>query len=221
MISNRANWAAIFAMMALAAGSAEAQTPAAKSGGAPDTFTVISPIWGQLVRFSMPSGFAAGFENTKDNFYIREAVLKGETVNAWSQMITVTGAKGLAAAPSFSPQSLAGTNAGGLKKACPESFVAKGFGETRFGDRDAYVAVAGCGRVEGSADKHGEMALIIAVKGATDAYTIQWAERTPASSAPTFDEAKWQGRLRALMPIRLCAIVAGEAAPYPSCLQAP
>jgi hypothetical protein len=29
----------------------------------------------------------------------------------------------------------------------------------------------------------------------------------------------WRGRLRELMPIRLCAIVPGEAAPYPSCLQ--
>ncbi|MGZ3350874.1 MAG: hypothetical protein ACXU89_18215, partial [Xanthobacteraceae bacterium] len=83
---------------------------------------------------------------------------------------------------------------------------------------EAYAAVAGCGKV--GADGHSETALIVAVKGSSDAYTIQWAERTAqASSARDIDEAKWRGRLRELMPIRLCAIVPGEAAPYPSCLQ--
>jgi hypothetical protein len=183
----------------------------------PPSVTVISPIFGQLVRFSMPSNFVAAHEATKDTFYIREAVLKGETINRWTQMITVTGAKGLAGAPNFSAQGLAGVIAGGFKKNCPDSFDAKGFGTTKLGDQDAYIAVASCGKVETSADKHNETAMIIAVKGATDGYTIQWAERRP-SSGPAIDEALWQGRLRELMPIRLCAIVPGEAAPYPSCI---
>src|SRR5207253_3165822 len=78
-----------------AASPARAQAPAPMSAP-PAAFTVISPIYGQLVRFSMPSNFAVVFENAKDGNYIREAVLKGETVQAWTQMITVTGAKGLA-----------------------------------------------------------------------------------------------------------------------------
>jgi hypothetical protein len=58
------------------------------------------------------------------------------------------------------------------------------------------------------------------VKGAADGYTIQWAERaTSQPKGPLIDDAKWQARLRALMPIRFCAIVAGEAAPYPSCME--
>jgi hypothetical protein len=36
---------------------------------------------------------------------------------------------------------------------------------------------------------------------------------------PGIDEAIWRQRLAELMPIRLCAIVPGEATPYPSCLQ--
>jgi hypothetical protein len=157
-------------------------------------------------------------ESTKDTFYIREAVPKGETVKQWSQMITITGARGQAEADTFSPQGLAGVIAGGFKRACPDSFVAQGLGATKFGAHEAYAAVAGCGKV--GADGHSETALIIAVKGSSDAYTIQWAERTAqASSARDIDEAKWRGRLRELMPIGLCAIVPGEAAPYPSCLQ--
>ena len=189
------------------------ETPAA-----PASLTVISPVFGQLVRFSMPANFAAVSENTRDTFYIREAVLKGETAKQWSQMITITGAKGQAQADTFSPQGLAGVIAGGFKRTCPDNFVAQGLGATKFGEHEAYAAVAGCGKV--GADGHSETALIIVVKGNSDAYTIQWAERAgPASSGRDLDEAKWQERLRELMPIRLCAIVPGEAPPYPSCLQ--
>jgi hypothetical protein len=187
---------------------------------APASFTVISPVFGQLVRLSIPATFVAVHENTEDTFYIREAVLKGETVNAWTQMITITGSKGMATVANFSPQKLAASIALGFKKACPESFALKDLGEAKFGDQDAYLAVASCGEVNSSADRHGETALIAAVKGMSDAYTIQWAERTPrAQPPPAINEVMWRERLRKLMPIRLCTIVPGEAAPYPSCLQ--
>jgi hypothetical protein len=213
MISRSARLAILVVTAALAAGAAAAQN------SAPASFTAISPIFGQLVRFAMPSGFAAVFENTKENSYIREAVLKGETARAWTQMITVTGARALASAPNYSPQGHAGRIADGFKKACPESFAARGIGAMTFGDQEAFVAVAGCGKVEGGTGGHSETALIVAVRGDADAYTIQWAERGPASAEVAIDLSKWRGRLQALMPIRLCARVAGETAPYPSCLR--
>jgi hypothetical protein len=194
--------------------------PSRAESPVPASFTVISPVFGQLVRFSMPAKFVTASENTEENFYIREALPKGETVNAWTQMITVTGSRGMATSANFSPQKLAASIALGFKKACPESFAVKDLGETKLGDQDAYLAVASCGKVNSSADGHSETALIVAVKGTSDAYTIQWAERTPqASLPPGINEAIWRERLRELMPIRLCAIVQGEAAPYPSCLQ--
>jgi hypothetical protein len=211
-------WAgAIMAMIAATASHAEG--PAPKSG-APASMTAISPIFGQLVRFSMPAGFIVVSEHADGPSYIREATPKGESTGQWTQMITVTGHKGLAGNPKFTPQGFAGTMAGGFKGACPETFVTKSFGETKFGDQDAFVAVASCGKVSASADGHSETALIVVVRGSTDGYTIQWAERT-ASLPPgaVIDDAKWQARLHALMPIRFCPIVAGEAAPYPSCLQ--
>ena len=190
----------------------------AVSAQAPAAFTVISPVFGQLVAFSMPSGFVVVSENANGPNYIREAVPKGETVDRWTQMITVTGVKGLAGNPKVSPESFTGSIAGGFKAACPDSFTAKGFGATTFGDQDAYVAVASCGRVESSADKHSETALVVTVKGNADYYTLQWAERGPAAGKSAIDEAKWQARLRQLQPIRLCPILPGERAPYPSCV---
>ena len=184
----------------------------------PASVTVISPIFGQLVRFSMPSGFVTVFEDTKGPNYIREAVPKGETAEQWTQMITVTGHKGAATAQ-FTPQGFANSMAGGFKNACPESFAAKGLGATKLGEQDAFIAVLGCGKVNASADGHSEMMLLIAVKGSADGYTVQWAERGPTQTAPVIDEAKWRQRLNALMPIRFCAIVSGEAPPYPSCVE--
>lgn len=130
-------------------------------------------------------------------------------------MITVTGAKGVAGNPQVTPEKFAVSMAAGFKRACPDTFAVKPFGAQKFGDQDGFVAVVGCGRVETSADKHGETALIVAVKGSADYYTIQWAERAPSSAdRPGIDEAKWQERWSKLQPIRFCPIVPGEAMPY-------
>jgi hypothetical protein len=195
-------------------GALLASASPARAQAPPATFTVISPIYGQLVRFSMPSNFVVAYENAKGGNYIREAVPKGETVQAWTQMITVTGAKGLAGNRQVTPESFAVSIAAGFKQACPDTFDANPLGATRFGDRDGFVAVAGCGRVANSADKHSETVLIIAVRGSADVYTIQWAERATGAAKPATDDGKWKDRLSKLNPIMFCAIVPGEAAPY-------
>jgi len=226
MNSTRTTPVAVIALGILLASAfpAHTQAPPAPKTTAPKTampasFTVISPIFGQLVRFSMPSAFApVAFEKTNGPSYIREAVLKGETVTAWTQMITVTGAKGAASNPQVTPESFAVSMAAGFKKACPDTFAVKPLGAQKFGGHDGFVAVAGCGRIESSADRHGETALLVVVKGSADVYTIQWAERVPGGDKPAVDDAKWRERLAKLNPIRFCPVVPGEAAPYPSCV---
>ncbi|HEX9209387.1 MAG TPA: hypothetical protein VF901_02650 [Bradyrhizobium sp.] len=177
---------------------------------APQSFRVISPIFGQLATFSMPSNFAVVFENTTGGHYIREAVLKGETPERWTQMITVTGEKGLTSNPGASPEKFASSIAGGFKSACPDSFAARSFGTMTFGRFE--------GRVDSGPTPHSETALLITLKGTTDYYTIQWAERGPEADEPPVNDERWQARLRELSPIDLCPIVPGEAAPYPSCV---
>jgi hypothetical protein len=202
--------ATVLAASLLLAASAQAQ--------APQSLRVISPIFGQLVSFAMPSKFAAVFENTKGGHYIREAVLTGETPERWTQMITVTGEKGMTLTPGASPENFAGTIAGGFKSACPDSFAARPFGALKFGRFEGFGAVIGCGRVDSGPTRHSETALLITLKGTTDYYTIQWAERGPESDEPPVNGERWQARLQELSPIELCPIVAGEAAPYPSCV---
>jgi hypothetical protein len=180
---------------------------------------MISPIFNQLVMLSLPRGFKTVFENATGNQYTREAVLEGETVDQWSQMITVTGAKGLVANPDVSAQSFVERIVSGFKNACPDTFSAKALGARKISGRDAFVVLAGCGTAPSEGAKHSESALLMSIKGASDYYTIQWAERGPASSRPiVFDDATWADRFDKLNPIKICRLIPREAPPYPSCV---
>lgn len=178
----------------------------------------ITPIFSQLVAFSLPRGFVPVFEDIKGGQYIQESVIEGESIKKWSQMITLTGAKGLALNPNATPMKFANAVAGGFKRLCPNSYGAAGLGETRLGSHTAYTAIISCGEAGTISGQHSETMLLIVIKGQNDYYTIQWAERGKASKTPIRpDAAKWTERFRKLMPIKLCPIVPGEQAPYPSC----
>jgi hypothetical protein len=189
-----------------------------KVDAAPKQVAVL-PVFSQLVMLSVPKGFQVVYDQTtNDSIYTREAVLDGETAAQWSQMITVTGAKGLAANPNLSAQSFVERLAVSFQASCPATFAVKVVGATKISGQDAYAIVAGCGSVQSTPDTHSESALIIAIKGTADYYTIRWAERGPPSSWPiALSEDKWSDRFKALSPIRVCPIIPGEAAPYPSC----
>ena len=178
----------------------------------------VTPIFGQLVMLSYPTGFKPAHENNTGAQYIQESVLDGESLHNWSQMITLTGVKGLAANPKATPQLFVQHIAGGFQRACPGSYAAKSIRSFTVSGHDAFAALVGCGAVQ-SGPQRSEVALVIAVKGSSDYYTIQWAERTAASSqAPTLDDAKWSARFRQLNPLKLCDRVPNEPAPYPSCV---
>jgi hypothetical protein len=202
--------ATVLAASLLLAATAQAQGPQA--------FRVISPIFGQLVSFAIPADFSTVLESADGGHYIRQAVLKDETSEHWTQMITVTGEKGVTRTPWSSPERFAGSIVDGTKPSCPDSFAVRPLGATKFGTVEGFIAVMGCGRVDSGSTRHSETTLLITLKGATDYYTIQWAERGPETDEPPVNDERWKARLRELSPIDLCPIMPGEAAPYPSCL---
>lgn len=220
-MSGKAYLIAILSLTSIVSANAEEIRGAggANPGGNVHSISSITPIFGQLVEFASPENFVAVFENAHGAHYIREAVPRGETAEAWSQMITITGEKGLAANPDATAQKFAGFIAAGFKRACPETFSAKGFGAVKIDGRDAYVALASCGKAPSDQAAHSETALLIAIRGSEDFYTIQWAERRQASDRPLdLDDPKWLERFKKLGPIKLCEKIPGEPAPYPSCL---
>ncbi|WP_138513166.1 hypothetical protein [Rhodoferax bucti] len=192
-------------------------TAFAQTSGPIPAARAVTPVFSQLVSFSYPSGFVPAFEDSKPGGYIQESVLRGETLERWTQMLTLSGVRDLAAHAQMTPSRFAGSMAAGFKNACPQSYAAQGLGEMRVGNHDAFAALIGCGIAPGGT--RSEVALVLVVKGERDYYTLQWAERAePVSSPVALDAAKWSERLQRLMPMKLCPRVPGEAAPYPSCL---
>ncbi len=182
------------------------------------SFLVISPIFSQLLAFKMPLVFHVVNEETSAHGYIREAVPNGETVDQWTQMITVTGYKDVAANSGPPPAVLINSIAGNFKRACPETISIGDLGHAPIDGRPAGLAFAACGTVRDGARSHSEAAVIMVIKGSQDYYSVQWAERGPAQTGPVaFDKEQWVGRLQQLMPVFLCTRVPGEQAPYPSC----
>lgn len=179
----------------------------------------ISPIYSQIVMFSLPGGFRTVFENTNGDSYIRNAVPNGQSMRGWSQMITVTGARGLAAR-NVSARAFAEAIASGFRRSCPNSFSFEDLGPATVTGLEAHAAVASCGTLQ-ARDRaaHSETALLFAVKGSSDVYSIQWAEVGAPSAQPrAVDAAKWRERRARLEPIKVCPHDLGESAPYPSCL---
>ena len=176
---------------------------------------IVSPVYNQLVALPVPAGFAAGFENEADGSYILELIPAGETVDTWYQMITLTGGRGLTGKASVAQ--MASFLADGYQKACPGSFTAHQLAPPAIrGAGAVFAGYLGCG----TAGPQAEAMVFVVLQGQSDMYTVQWAERGPAVPHPVEpDAAVWRSRVEALGLSRVCDIVAGEAAPYPSCTE--
>ena len=64
----------------------------------------------------LPPGCEVGFEDDNESFFIQEWVPKGETVNDWSQMLTLT----VQDMPNLDPVEFFNHMADGWEEACPE-----------------------------------------------------------------------------------------------------
>jgi hypothetical protein len=180
-----------------------------------------TPVFSQLVMFSLPPEFKsakATYEKNSGSFYLREQVPEGESLARWSRMIILSGTRGLAANPEATPQRLLARMTLDFQRNCPDTFSTNAPGEQKIDGYDAYEVIVSCGRVQSDKQVYGVSAVMLTVKGAHDFYTLQWTERgRDSAQAPTIDNAYWARQLARLTPIRLCPIVPGESAPYPSC----
>ena len=181
----------------------------------------VAPVFSQIVAVPQLDGFQTTFENANASNYIREAVLVGQSVDNWTQMTTLTGAKGLATGGNLSDamktaEQLASTYSG----ACPESLsLAKLETPTIKGATATFAGYLSCGTVGGT--DYSESMVFIVMVGTSDIYTIQWAEHGPAKPLPIeYSATPWAERLSKLAQrTQICDRIAGEAAPYPSCFE--
>jgi len=183
--------------------------------------TFIAPVFAQLITGPLPDGFVPAFENADSAGYINESVPKGETLENWTQLITLTGAKGLAVgdAPTTA-LAFADFLADRYRAVCPDAFVAEQFETPKInGARENFMGYLSCGAVSGGLQS--ESMVFMVMVGAEDIYTLQWAEHAVASATGVaYSAEKWGPRLDVMIEAtRLCEILPGEAAPYPSCVQ--
>jgi hypothetical protein len=179
--------------------------------------TIVTPIWSEILVLPFPTGFVGAAARTHDDFYINEMVLKGEAVDQWTQMITQTGRRGLSSRPDVTPEGYLSAIAGGFKRHCPDTFIAKAIGATTISGHDGFVAWASCGSVTTDGYAHSESTLFLCIKGAEDYYTVQWSERGAASSQPiAYDDAKWGERLKKLKAVTTLPRVPAKPSPNPS-----
>ena len=201
----------------LAAGMAPAPGADAptRPGGAQ---RVVTPVFHRLVAFSLPPSFKVGFERTTGNIYVREHVPEGETVDAWSRMITLSGVQGMAYSAAATPQGYLQALARGFQRHCPNTYVALDLGPQPLAREPSFATVVSCGRVTSGGKARSETSAMVAIRGADDFYALQWTERGPDSSHPlALDSKYWSARLAQLGPVQLCSILPGEAPPYASC----
>lgn len=191
---------------------------ASEPAAADPTTRNVVPVFNQLVLFTLPAPFKVAFEKTQGSFYVREHVPAGQTTDDWTRMITLTGSNSLASDPRATPQLYLQALTRGFQHHCPDSFSSEELGPV-LRDYVSYARIVSCGHVDDATGKgHSESAIMLAIRGVRDFYTLQWVERGPESShALPIDRSHWQGQLAQLQPIRLCARVPGETAPYPSC----
>ena len=176
---------------------------------------IVTPIFSEILVIPFPQGFVGASARTHNDFYINEMVLKGETIDHWSQMITQTGRKGLSSNPNVSPEGYLNAIAGGFKRHCPDTFSARGMGATTVSGHNGFVAWASCGTLNSDGYAHSESTLFICIKGTEDYYTVQWSERGPASNQPlTYDDAKWSERLKKLSPEKTVPPAPAETTPH-------
>jgi hypothetical protein len=196
-----------------------AQTGNATSNKTANYVGIIAPVFSQLMYFHVPAHFVPVFEKTSRAGYIHEWVLPGESVSDWTQMVTATGAADLSVThPEITPRGFAQVIAGGFKRACPSSFTATQLYEGKLNAQDTFIVVVSCGDAPTSAG-HSETSVIAVVKGEKDFYTLQWAQRADPTPTPiSIEPNMWGARIKALLPLKLCPIVPGETAPYPSCI---
>src|SRR5690606_32997600 len=134
------------------------------------------------------------FENVAGPNYIQQHAPQGETTNDWTQLITMTGHKGLAAGQQLTPGAFAQQVAAGIQRSCPETFAARPLGNLAISGHNGFIALVGCGTVT-AGEPRSEITLLVTVKGSTDFFSIQWAERGAAvARPPVLDEEKWKAR---------------------------
>ncbi|NJM82500.1 MAG: hypothetical protein HC844_08380 [Tabrizicola sp.] len=109
------------------------------------TGIVAVPAFDQLVAITLPEGFVPAYAAQNDEAMLWEAIPRGETVENWTEMITISGVK---PQQELSASDFARYLARSYLNACPPTYSDTDFGPTAVpGGADAFAKWVSCGQV--------------------------------------------------------------------------
>jgi hypothetical protein len=151
--------------------------------------TFVAQVWSQVVTFAAPERFQLAHRSLQGPDFLIELVPNHQTVQSWGEMITMTGHEGASGDAGRMASNLIAL----YGQSCPDSFATHDLAPPKLdGARAAAAAYVGCGDLGG----YSEAMVFVAIDGAKDLYSLQWAVRGKASAGPLkFDAKQWKARL--------------------------
>lgn len=162
---------------------AQAQAMRAAYRASPDRpIGVTFPLYERVLAFDMLRGFVPVYENVNGDFYITEFVPDGQSIESWTQMVTVTAQRN--GAGSQLDHVTQASQTFDTLNGCNTGLVFKQLGQRQVHpDVSAVIISRSCKEVSGNAyvgaKATGEQNLILHFSDGRDVYTLQFAVRGP------------------------------------------
>ena len=180
-------------LLALSAGAGEQ---------APQPVTTSTPLFSQVVVFTLPAGWKSAHKSESPNGYLMEFVPQEQDIKAWKDLITLQAYRDLARRPEASPKNFLGMVASRMEKACPGNGVSQSLGDAKVDGFEAHVAILGCASIGGKS----EVAVYLAIRGSHDLYMIHraWRGEPFERAKPPLDATAARQAIAALQPVKVC-----------------
>ncbi|MBK6491408.1 MAG: hypothetical protein IPF97_06815 [Sphingomonadales bacterium] len=174
------------------------------------------PLFGRIMKFDMIRGFVPAYKAQNARQFIFEFLPDGETFDNWTQMVTVTGAKG-PGADTRNDLELAAAILGN-PAGCAKSPFYRALGSAKTVDGVSQVMVTkGCaatasGAYPGATSSRGEQSLILHFRDAQNTYSLQFAvRRSFLNGQPPIADKAAAGTLAQFGRVRLCSTSSTDA----------
>ena len=169
-------------------------------------------VYAQDIMLTPPDGFELAYNDVGGGRFISEFLRPGDTVDAWQEMVTVTGVHPETPPSGASPAlDFAMSIRQGYEAACPDSFSAyEQPAPTVPGAVSVFAGNLNCGEVAGSGQS--QAMTFVVVVGREEIFTYQWAiQGAPWQGATAYDSAFWQPLLATLgTGLHLCDVPEGQ-----------
>lgn len=137
---------------------------------AEELLDAVVKVYSQTLTFKVHKGWTSGYRAEKGGAFLLELVPPGESVEAWTQMLTIRGFQGLSS--KLSAQQAYEAEAQSVVDACPREAVNEIVQKPASLKEEAVYALIGCAKHPSISDRN-EIALYAFIKGRTDIYMVK------------------------------------------------